>query len=69
MQNDTPTCSRCAHFSNAPAYLERALPGLSTLSSAWASVRSSDGLCRLHDCYLSSNAGCEQFRLQTGESK
>jgi hypothetical protein len=54
-------CSNCANFRNDPAYLERAIPGCSSMGSAWASVRSSDGLCTLHDRYLSSTSGCQQF--------
>jgi hypothetical protein len=54
-------CMDCAHFRNAPAYLERAIPGLNTMSSGHASVRKDDGICTLLDLYLSANAHCEQF--------
>jgi len=54
-------CGACRHFRNDPAYLEAALPGLSSLSSADASVRAEDGLCLRHDRYLSARACCSDF--------
>jgi len=54
-------CMVCAHFSNSPEFLERAIPGLKTMSSGHASVRKDDGICSLHDLYLSASAYCEQF--------
>jgi hypothetical protein len=41
------SCGSCRHFRYDPAYLEAAIPGLSSLSSATASGRADDGL-RLH---------------------
>ncbi len=38
--------------------LERALPGLASLSSAYAAVRSNDGLCRVHDRYVAGSSSC-----------
>jgi hypothetical protein len=38
--------------------LEAALPGLRTLSSAHAAVRSEDGLCGVHDRYVAADYGC-----------
>jgi hypothetical protein len=54
-------CGACRHFRNDPAYLEAAIPGLSSLSSAAASVRADDGLCLRHDRYLGSDAVCAAF--------
>jgi hypothetical protein len=54
-------CLRCAHFRNAPAYLESVFKGLTALGSAHSSVRGDDGLCLLHDLYLSADACCESF--------
>ena len=51
----------CAHFRNAPEYLEKAIPGLKTMSSGHASVRKDDGICTLHGLYLSADAHCEQY--------
>jgi hypothetical protein len=54
-------CAACTQFRNDPAYLEAAMPGLSSLSSAYASVRADDGICLRHDRYLSARAGCADF--------
>jgi hypothetical protein len=50
----------CRHFENAPHRMERALPGLATLSSGAASVRDADGICLLHERYLSARSSCAQ---------
>jgi hypothetical protein len=52
------SCAGCRHFMNKPAALEAALPGLSTLSSAYSAVRAEDGLCALHDRYLGADSLC-----------
>jgi hypothetical protein len=54
-------CMVCAHFRNSPEFLEKVIPGLKTMSSGHASVRKDDGICMLHDLYLSASAYCEQF--------
>jgi hypothetical protein len=54
-------CGSCRHFRNDPAYLEAAIPGLSSLSSGAASVRADDGLCLHRDRYLSARASCAHF--------
>jgi hypothetical protein len=54
-------CIGCRHFSNEPLALEAAFSGLSALSSAFASVRSNDGLCNLHDRYVAGSAHCASF--------
>jgi hypothetical protein len=55
------SCGSCRHFRNDPAYLEAAMPGFSSLSSAFASVRADDGLCLMRDRYLSARASCARF--------
>jgi len=55
-------CRHCVHFRNRPEYLEAAYKGFSSLSSAYASVRGEDGLCLLHDRYLSANSCCADFK-------
>jgi hypothetical protein len=45
----------------SPAALEAALPGLSSLSSAYGAVRADDGLCRVHDRYLAASYRCDRF--------
>ncbi len=37
------------------------MPGLSSLSSAAASVRADDGICLLRARYLSARASCTRF--------
>jgi len=51
-------CARCRYFDNSPSALEAALPGLKILSSAYAAVRSSDGLCALHARYVAATSVC-----------
>jgi hypothetical protein len=53
------------HFCNDPAYLEREMPGWSSLGSAWGSTRAEDGICSLHALYLSATQSCERFEART----
>jgi hypothetical protein len=57
-------CLRCAHFRNSPAYLESVYKGLTALGSARSSVRGDDGVCLLHDLYLSADACCDAFERE-----
>jgi hypothetical protein len=41
--------------------IEAALPGLSSLSSAYAAVRSSDGICAVHERYVAASSICPAF--------
>jgi hypothetical protein len=59
------TCACCAHFDAAPARIEAALPGLASLSSAYAAIRSGDGLCGLHDRYVAATSRCGSHRAAT----
>ena len=54
-------CRSCRHFRNDAAYLEAAFAGLTSLSSAFGSVRSDDGICLRHDRYLSARCFCSDF--------
>jgi hypothetical protein len=54
-------CGHCVHFCNDPAAIEAAFKGLSAMSSGHASVRSHDGLCHMHDLYLSYRDCCADF--------
>jgi len=56
-----PRCQNCAHFQSDPALIEQAYPGLTTMSSGYASVRDRDGLCNFHQVYLSGRDRCESF--------
>jgi hypothetical protein len=60
------SCFACAHFCDDPVRVEAELPGLATLSSAHASVRARDGLCRLHDRVTNGRRRCAAF---AGESR
>jgi hypothetical protein len=51
-------CADCRHFSSGAAEIESLLPGFRSLSSAYAAMRADDGLCRLHDRYLSPRSRC-----------
>ena len=59
---DGESCGSCAHFRNDPAYLETLFGGLSSLSSAYASVRGDDGHCLRHDRYLGARSHCADFQ-------
>ena len=59
-----PVCKYCTHFNNDPADIEKAYPGLTALSSAFASVRHQDGFCDHHQFYLSSLDSCMQFMAE-----
>jgi hypothetical protein len=58
---EQPSCLKCRHFNNAPSELEAALPGLSSLSSAYAAVRADDGICAVHDRYVAASSVCPAF--------
>lgn len=62
LSNFGPTaCQNCAHFKNDPATIEAAYPGLTTMSSGFASVRDRDGFCNCHELYLSAHDSCPDF--------
>ena len=52
------SCGDCHHFNGWPADIEAALPGLSSLSSAYAAVRAEDGICAVHDRYVAASSVC-----------
>jgi hypothetical protein len=60
-RTDSPACRQCKHFRNAAWQVEAALPGLSSLSSAYAAVRSSDGICAVHQRYVTASSVCAAF--------
>jgi hypothetical protein len=55
------SCRDCRHFINDPAQIEALIPGLTAMGSAWASVRSDDGICAIHDRIVSARDGCDSF--------
>ncbi len=55
-------CGACRFLIGEPAALERAVPGLNILSSAYGSVRADTGLCERHDRFVTSaTLACAQF--------
>jgi hypothetical protein len=56
-------CASCRHFNGQPDDIEAALPGLSSLSSAYAAVRSDDGLCAMHDRYVAASSVCAHYTV------
>ena len=61
-KHHTPAnCGNCRYFRNDAAYLESLFLGLTSLSSAYGSVRSNDGVCLRHDRYLRAEASCDAF--------
>jgi hypothetical protein len=54
-------CGQCKHFQNAAKQVEAALPGLSSLSSAYAAVRCDDGICAVHERYIAASSVCPAF--------
>jgi len=61
LRNTGETCQRCIHFENNPAVIEKTYPGLTAMSSGYASVRHRDGLCSRNDIYLSAGDSCPHF--------
>jgi hypothetical protein len=57
-------CAACRHFDNAPESLEAAIPGLRVMGSGYSSVRNADGLCAMHQRYLSAASYCEQYAIR-----
>ena len=55
-------CGGCRYFDNNSATLEASFSGLAAMGSGFASVRASDGICRLKGLYLSARAGCRHFK-------
>ena len=60
-------CKNCTYFRNDPSVIEDAYPGLTSMSSGYASVRDKDGLCDHHDLYLSARDTCPHFSLRVPE--
>jgi hypothetical protein len=60
--NDASRCAACRFFTGAPQALERPIPGLNILSSAYGSVRADTGLCERHAVFTTAHStACPQF--------
>jgi len=60
-------CQKCAYFQNDPVLIEAAYPGLTIMSSGFASVRDQDGLCDYNQLYLSARDTCPNFTARASE--
>ncbi len=58
---NTHRCLDCRFFSNDPDRVEEAIPGLTILSSAYASVRADAGVCSRHEIFLPPWNCCRDF--------
>ena len=65
--NSGPICQDCVYFENDPALIEEAYPGLTIMSSGFASVRDRDGFCSYNQLYLSASDSCPHFMSCTSE--
>jgi hypothetical protein len=54
-------CQDCSSFDASPAVLERTFPGLASMGSGFSAVRWNDGLCAVHDRYLTCSSSCGRF--------
>lgn len=62
LHNTGSTCQHCIYFKNDPAFIEAAYPGLTVMSSGFASVRDRDGICSYNQIYLSAGDSCSNFK-------
>jgi hypothetical protein len=61
LHSSGPVCLDCAHFQNDPVCIEESYPGLTVMSSGFASVRDQDGFCNYNQLYLSARDSCPHF--------
>ena len=60
-------CGACAHFQNDATLVEKVYPGLTSMSSGFASVRDMDGFCGYNELYLSARDSCRHFTPRVAE--
>jgi hypothetical protein len=61
LHSSGPLCRDCTHFQNDPVCIEKSDPGLTAMSSGFASVRDQDGFCNYNQLYLSARDICPHF--------
>ncbi len=54
-------CGTCVFFEDRPDDLERRLPHMASLSSAYASSRADDGLCTKHERFVAETSCCGAY--------
>jgi len=57
------SCRDCKYFQSDPQWLENAMPGLNSLSSAYGTARGEAGICTKRDLYLDPDIQCRDFLL------
>jgi len=62
IQMATATCRECRFFSCAPGALERAVPGVNILSSAYGSVRADTAICEHRGVFITPAPACSDFQ-------
>jgi hypothetical protein len=61
-------CADCCHFRNDARFIEAAFGGLTSLGSAYGSVRADDGICLRHNRYLGARSSCGDFSPQSTDT-
>jgi len=66
-----PTCRSCRHFDDDPASIERQLPGITILGSAYGSVRGDAGICSVLQRFMEPlpAASCPHFSPVTPDEE
>jgi hypothetical protein len=59
-------CSQCRHCEDDPGSIERLLPGLNILSSAYGNTRGITAICQHHDMFMSPGPACADFQVRPG---
>ena len=55
-------CAQCRDFIDDPAVLELQLPSLLILSSAYGDCRGDQGVCAVHQRWVTPKLSCKSFR-------
>jgi len=66
---ETTDCRSCRLFVDQPDELERALPGLTILSSASGSTRGRAGICLARQTFQDPEPPCAEFRPRSGANR
>ncbi|MDD5248786.1 MAG: hypothetical protein PHY45_07365 [Rhodocyclaceae bacterium] len=59
-------CTQCLHCEDDPGSIERLLPGMNILSSAYGNTRGITAICQHHDMFISPGLACADFRARPG---
>ncbi|MBN1606533.1 MAG: hypothetical protein JW940_07855 [Polyangiaceae bacterium] len=61
-RGERSVCGCCREFVDDPAVLEQELPALLILSSAYGDTRGNQGICAVHECWVTPTLSCSGFR-------